>query len=477
MSPLRSAFSRLSSPKPAPGPVFELDAFEYLPVGDGVVLGRLSGSWRSSPERLVPDAHLVLRIAGVPVSVPRVPDPTEGVPIATPAGSPWRAAFRIAAEAVTGPGIEFELEFPGGVAKLPAPVERGRPASPPAPPPERKSPRAPARSSEDAPDRERLATPAPDATAVSLPQIRELEQRLADRDAELGDALRRLADADERLEAAEVAHGLARGEAEQAWAQTSSLRSLLDAAEASAQTLREESSRLRMELEAAEAARRPLEERLEAAEQQLGAAGSSDSDVQARLAAAEDELVRMRTVLSDERAAIAAERQALEAELLRIRQADAEREALEAELHEARSERDEALKLVSHAEASGDQQRSRLEQELGGRLAEEEALRRHVEERGIASGERQRILEEEIEARVAAEHDLRARLETQEAELKAARAAADSRARELQDAERRIAHSGVKREPPSDGAERPAPDDGDVLLRIESANKAAAEVE
>lgn len=374
MSPLRPVSRRSSAPRPDRELRFELASFEYLLAGEGVALLRLAGSWHARPERLVPEARLVMLIGGVPVAIPGVPDPTRSQALATPEGSPWRGAFRVSAEVIDQPGIDFRLEAGEVAMTLPRPSEHARavPAPPPAP--------------EQTPD----ADPQPrGGEDHALRQIRELEARLRDQE-------QRADRVEERATLAEVEYVQARAELEQAWGQAAELRTVAEA----------------------------VEERTRRAE--------------ADLQELEAELAEMRQARVDEAEALDAERQAIEAELLRITQADAEREALEAEV---------------------------------------EVLRRQIEDGGTVSGDRVRMLEEEIERRVTAEHDLRARLETQEAELGAARAAADSRARELQDAEHRIAQAAVTSRAASataaPGQAKPQFDD-EVMGRIAAAKEAAA---
>ncbi len=481
-------------------------------AGEGVALVRLSGRWYASPERLVPDVRLVMVIGGVPVAIARVPDPAQPQAVAAPTGSPWRAAFRVSAEVIGQRGIDFRLEAGELALELDHPTELGRalPATEPRAAGEQVS--EPVPEVEREPDFEPEPAPEPEPTGRSgtdrspssenhdaLGQIRALEARLLEQE-ELVERT------EQRATRAEVEFLQARAELEQAWGQAAELRNMAESSEERARRSegelhenearvvaaeREAAARARPtdDESAAEALRREAETRrrlelqaeldaLTATEQQLRA---ELHDARERLAGAGPERSVADTARDDERQALDAERQAIEAELLRITQADAEREALEGEVEavrrerdEIRRERDEAMRLLAGAEAAGYREGARAG-DLDGRLRED-ALRRQIEDGGSGGGDRMRLLEEEIERRVTAEHELRAQLETQEAELGAARAAADSRARELQDAERRIAQAAIKSRAASAAAapgEAPQFDD-EVIGRIEAAKAAAA---
>jgi len=426
-------------------------------AGEGVALVRLAGQWHASPEQLVPDVRLVMLIGGVPVAIPRVPEPVESQTVAAPAGSPWRAAFRVSAEVIGQTGIDFRLEAGGLAIELPHPSEMGRaapaaareraPDPTPAPAPE------PATPVERAPDTD---LPPSGDLRDALEQIRELEARLHELEARLREHEELVASSEQRATRAEVEFVQTRAEVEQAWAQAAELQNVAETVEERARrsdaerdTLAAAERELRAELDNARARLERIEsqpamvtppqddQRLEHLGAELQARSAAEEDLRQQLASTQSQLEEARTAAGHERNALDAESQALEAELLRINQADAEREALEAEV---------------------------------------EALRRQIEDGGPAGSDRLGMLEEEIERRVTAEHELRAQLETQDAELGAARAAADSRARELQDAEHRIAQAIKSRSATAtvEAGQPPPQFDDEVMGRIAAAKEAAA---
>ena len=102
-------------------PLFELEAFEYLPATAGTALVRVAGTWQADaleePSLVVSTAFGDDRIAPLPDSA--------GAPVA---GAPWRAAFSLALHVLTAGTAAFALEAGDDAAvELPQPSERGEP--------------------------------------------------------------------------------------------------------------------------------------------------------------------------------------------------------------------------------------------------------------------------------------------------------------------------------------------------------------
>src|SRR5205085_8420354 len=117
---------------------FDVERFEQVSAGAGMVLLRMSGRWYAEstveldqPLLVVDDGREEHRLAALPA-------PDAAAPTAGPSGVLWRGAFSARANLLHGPRA-FALHAGGAVLVLPPPAQPGgaspAPAEPPAPAP------------------------------------------------------------------------------------------------------------------------------------------------------------------------------------------------------------------------------------------------------------------------------------------------------------------------------------------------------
>lgn len=114
---------------------FDVESFEFVPAGEGVGLVRLWGRWIAPVDRALEDVTLVAEVGSHAVDVKPLPDLQASVPLATPAGTDWRAAFSVSSELALNEAAEFALAVEGErvplprLGDLPEPLVDEQPAS------------------------------------------------------------------------------------------------------------------------------------------------------------------------------------------------------------------------------------------------------------------------------------------------------------------------------------------------------------
>jgi hypothetical protein len=155
-------------------PAFEVETFEYVEAGPGLVLMRLAGTWRAGDPPGRTDLVAVSGGERVPLS-PLPPPPATG------ADGLWRAAFSTSPRRL---GAAFELDPPAGESiPLPAPAEHATAAASPAPDMEAGEPQDSARAVEAV----RALASARRARDKANARSRQLETALVDTRARLAD--------------------------------------------------------------------------------------------------------------------------------------------------------------------------------------------------------------------------------------------------------------------------------------------------
>src|SRR5438132_6553613 len=88
---------------------FELEMLEFVAAGDDLGLLRVAGRWTAPAWRSLQDIALVIRRGEDTLELQPLPDPEGAVPLASPDGEPWRAAYTASAELVEDPYVELAL--------------------------------------------------------------------------------------------------------------------------------------------------------------------------------------------------------------------------------------------------------------------------------------------------------------------------------------------------------------------------------
>jgi hypothetical protein len=154
-------------------PAFAVEEFEYVDVGPGPALVRLSGAWKAGePEG---DVGLVAWLGGERIPLSPLPAPPAG-------GGSWRAAYSAPADLLGDPAAAFELEPPDGPAiTLFAPVEHGAADPEPEAEPEPVAPKPSVAPTERSRlfGRRRSQAPFPDSSDLRAALREERESRQA----------------------------------------------------------------------------------------------------------------------------------------------------------------------------------------------------------------------------------------------------------------------------------------------------------
>src|SRR5438132_6889350 len=88
---------------------FELEMLEFVAAGDELGLLRVAGRWTAPAWRSLQDIALVIRGGEDTIELQPLPDPEGAVPLASPDGEPWRAAYTASAELIEDPDVELAL--------------------------------------------------------------------------------------------------------------------------------------------------------------------------------------------------------------------------------------------------------------------------------------------------------------------------------------------------------------------------------
>ena len=88
---------------------FELEMLEFVAAGDDLGLLRVAGRWTAPAWRSLQDIALVIRGGEDTIELQPLPDPEGAVPLASPDGEPWRAAYTASAELIEDPDVELAL--------------------------------------------------------------------------------------------------------------------------------------------------------------------------------------------------------------------------------------------------------------------------------------------------------------------------------------------------------------------------------
>jgi hypothetical protein len=103
---------------------FELEEYEFVPAGEAVGLLRVAGRWVADVNRTVGEVVLAMSRGAAAEELAPLPDPNDSLPLASPPGEPWRAAFMVSPEAVEDPRLELSLVAAGETrVALPRPGE------------------------------------------------------------------------------------------------------------------------------------------------------------------------------------------------------------------------------------------------------------------------------------------------------------------------------------------------------------------